>query len=223
MLRVNTHHISTLKGPKAVKNYAVWLYFKQIFRNSVFYRFSFHAFAKQYDISRRMAKNHISTFLKLGWCTLKNKDLQFADHAQIAGNEQFTLITCNVTIPFLKPSISDILAALQAHIVSCPLPDGVSQIPTPCPRGTEGGSTNTIRECGRLLKTSVRNANHIVLKLQRKYRYFTRFKNWCILEVGISKKVFDDMKDTLTGCIFWSKGRIIQAKPHHWEWSTPSQ
>jgi hypothetical protein len=240
-IRIAPKMIRELLKRGKLKHYAVWLYMKYRFRNGCYYGFSWRSLAIKLGISRDMVKRYVVKFVSWGWCRFKTGH-KLATHLifnrqqdiTVPGTEIMNVFTYKQRI--VKHTIKGILNALYAFTLENA--ERQRQYMREL-KASVGSSINpdrakaaqiiaenhlvdlTVKRAGRLLHTSSRNANKIILNLERDEKWFSRSKVWLVLEDMVSKAWWrlKRLKKELPAHSFWSpQYEIILPMPSQWTW-----
>lgn len=86
MFSINTYLIDWLVANNLVKEFAVWLNLKSIYRNGCFYKYSMRSLEKKTGFSNTLIKKYIKKFMDLGWCRLHSGNLSFVSLKRIGAS-----------------------------------------------------------------------------------------------------------------------------------------
>lgn len=240
-IRIAPKMVKELLKRRQLKYYAVWLHMKYQFRNGCYYRFSWRSMALKLGVSRCLLRRYVVKFVSWGWCRFKT-GRKLATHLIFNRQQDITVQGTGISSVFtyklriVKHTIKGILNALYAFTLENAerqrqymreLKSSVGSIINPDRAKlakiiAENHLVDlTVKRAGRLLNTSSRNANKIILTLQRDEKWFTRTKSWLVLEEMVSKAWWrlKRMRKQLPPHSFWSpQYEIILPLPMQWAW-----
>lgn len=127
------------KNSENIKLVAYFLLFKQCFPNSVIYNYTAETCNKRTQIGKFTTDRIVKKFLKLGWATKINGNINLASYRELAGKERYSRYQFSAT------SIEEIINKLRLQI----LKNKATQI-----------------KCARLFLRDAKNAK--LLKINRK-------------------------------------------------------